>query len=462
MEPHRGLPRFLSDGSTPTPRPRRRGRARLAPLCAAAIAAFAPCGGSTAWGQLPSGELRLWLKADSLALSEGAQVKQWIDSSPYATRFAPRTSASPDGPWLGAPVEEHPHLQTVTLNGISFRTVQFERSGAIRGGNPNLDRSGSVDRLFQTNNLVPGSNPLVIADGTSVSAFTVLKPDVTSPASLGFQSVWALRGNNASLIELGISGGDANSAGRFNYVTYDSVTSYVAAMGPAGAPQPAGKWHIVQQTITEAGDNDLLAFFANSTEDPKSPLAPLLPVTNGGLIVNRNDGINEDPPGLTEPFVLGGHAQDCCGEGETFAGNIAEVIIYARVLSPQETAQVTDYLTRKYLGLPPSQLPGDYNEDGVVDAADYVVYRNHLGQFFALPNENPVAATEGFVDTEDYDFWRAHFGTAASAAAETPAIPEPAAHWLALVGAAGVGRRPSRAGGAARNAGRRRQSRPAE
>lgn len=312
-------------------------------VCAAAWSA-------TALAQLPAGELRLWLKADSLNLAEGAPVTSWTDSSPYGTVFAPRTTSNPAGPLGNFPVEERPHLETVTVNGKSFPTVQFERDGDIfNAGDPNVDRSGSTDRLFQTNNLTPGSNPLVIADGTSMTSFTVVKPNVTVPNSLGFQAIWGLRGNDASLLQLGISGGNPNTAGRFNYVTYDAVTSYVAAVGPGTNPQPAGKWHIVSQTITESGANDLIGFAANSSEDPTAPLAALLPVTNGGLIVDRNDGINEDPAGLIEPFAIGAHSQNCCGEGETFAGNIAEIIIYARDLSPGEVDQVYSYLTSKYL-----------------------------------------------------------------------------------------------------------------
>jgi hypothetical protein len=134
--------------------------------------------------QLPAGELRLWLKADSLNLAEDAQVTQWVDSSPHGTIFAPRTTSEPDGPLGGFPVEEYPHLQTVTLNGHSFPTVKFEREGDIfMAGDPAVDRSGSTDRLYQTNNRTPGSDPLVIADGTSMTSFTVLKPTVTVPNS---------------------------------------------------------------------------------------------------------------------------------------------------------------------------------------------------------------------------------------------------------------------------------------
>ncbi|RIK80454.1 MAG: hypothetical protein DCC67_09350 [Planctomycetota bacterium] len=376
---------------------------------------------SFAWAQLPAGELRLWLKADTLNLPEDAQVTQWIDSSSHGTIFAPRTAAEPNGPLGGGPVEEFPHLETVVLNGRSFPTVKFERNGSA-AGNPNVDRSGSTDRLFQVSNRSPGADPLAIADGASVTSFTVFRPAVTTGGALGVQAVWAKRGNDASLLELGMT-----STGHLIHVTYDSFTGYQVAN-----PTTANKWHIVAQTITEAGAHDSIQFLVNDTESAASPLALNPVVTNGGQIANRNDAINEDPPGALEPFGIGGHGQDCCGEGETFAGNIAEIIIYARALTPSETSQVYSYLTSKYLG-PPLLLGGDYNADGIVDAGDYVVWRDNLGQFVGLPNEKPAAASEGFVDEEDYDYWVANYGATWANAAQPFNVPEPASAGLAAI-----------------------------
>lgn len=50
-------------------------------------------------------------------------------------------------------------------------------------------------------------------------------------------------------------------------------------------------------------------------------------------------------------------------------------------------------------------LPGDFDRNGVVDAGDYSVWRNNLGQ----ETQNP-AFEDGMVDQEDYDVWRANFG----------------------------------------------------
>ncbi len=71
-------------------------------------------------------------------------------------------------------------------------------------------------------------------------------------------------------------------------------------------------------------------------------------------------------------------------------------------------------------------LQGDYNQNGVVDAADYVVWRKGLGTIYTQ---------------NDYDVWCAHFGLSAGGGAGTSvndvAIPEPAALLqLVLVAAA--------------------------
>ena len=67
-------------------------------------------------------------------------------------------------------------------------------------------------------------------------------------------------------------------------------------------------------------------------------------------------------------------------------------------------------------------LTGDYNADGVVNAADYTVWRNSLGQ-----NGIGLAADANFdhvVNLVDYLVWRGNFGMVAPGSAA--AVPEPA------------------------------------
>jgi hypothetical protein len=77
-------------------------------------------------------------------------------------------------------------------------------------------------------------------------------------------------------------------------------------------------------------------------------------------------------------------------------------------------------------------LPGDYNDDDKVDAADYTVWRDQLGSATALPNNDD---TPGVMD-DDYTRWKNNFGMngSGSFAGSTP-LPEPGA-WVLLLAAA--------------------------
>ena len=82
---------------------------------------------------------------------------------------------------------------------------------------------------------------------------------------------------------------------------------------------------------------------------------------------------------------------------------------------------------------------GDYSGNGVVDAADYTVWRNHLGQSFDLPNRDPANGT-GVISPADYTSWKSRFGSAGSGAssASAGAVPEPKSAVLLILGIFGI------------------------
>jgi hypothetical protein len=90
------------------------------------------------------------------------------------------------------------------------------------------------------------------------------------------------------------------------------------------------------------------------------------------------------------------------------------------------------------------EVAGDFNQDGAVDAADYVIWRNGLGT--------------SYIQAE-YDIWRTDFGRASVVGSSVgsgaslagpntlPAVPEPSAlgsAWIAAIGFGAAGRRPTR------------------
>lgn len=77
----------------------------------------------------------------------------------------------------------------------------------------------------------------------------------------------------------------------------------------------------------------------------------------------------------------------------------------------------------------PEVIAGDYNGDGSVDAADYTVWRNSLGQTgagLAADGTGPAGEPDNVVDELDYVYWRSHFGSGGgSGQAGATAVPEP-------------------------------------
>jgi hypothetical protein len=77
-------------------------------------------------------------------------------------------------------------------------------------------------------------------------------------------------------------------------------------------------------------------------------------------------------------------------------------------------------------------VPGDYNDNGVVDAADYVLWRKGGPLHFEV--DNP-----GTVNAADYTEWRVRFGKTTAGAGsgsglETASVPEVSSVVLALLG----------------------------
>ena len=87
-------------------------------------------------------------------------------------------------------------------------------------------------------------------------------------------------------------------------------------------------------------------------------------------------------------------------------------------------------------------LQGDYNRNGIVDAADYVFWRENVGAAAGtLPNDT----AGGAIGQAQYDLWRSNFGAAssgsgsASGSLTTNSVPEPAKGALLTVAAALLG-----------------------
>jgi hypothetical protein len=238
--------------------------------------------------------------------------------------------------------------------------------------------------------------------------------------------------------------GNANTAGVVNFV---SVTE-LSATG-ALVPRPydlelvvnttTGQMEISNETtapivldfyeVTSSSDSLNLAGW-NSLENP-SGNPPGFPSGNGTgngweELGNLDNGI------LAEAYLQNTSmlaADGTVNLGNAFSiGGTQDLAFRYRTTGGAFVDAAVRYITT-------AGVAGDYNGNGTVDAADYVLWRNNRGPG-SLPNEGGISP--GVVDDADYNFWRSRFGRTAGSGSEVgeSAVPEPSSVLLGLIAAA--------------------------
>ncbi|QDU88929.1 hypothetical protein Pla175_23130 [Pirellulimonas nuda] len=148
--------------------------------------------------------------------------------------------------------------------------------------------------------------------------------------------------------------------------------------------------------------------------------------------VAANGGVPSTIPGLATsatgailPFYMGG--EPALAGAEHFAGGLDDVRIYNHALTAQEVLQ-----SMLPFGLP---IPGDANDDGVVNEADLTIVRNnYFNNVTGTPVERFLAGDmnlDSIVDFRDYRIWKDNYVPSALGLA-SDAVPEPTALGLAL------------------------------
>jgi hypothetical protein len=103
------------------------------------------------------------------------------------------------------------------------------------------------------------------------------------------------------------------------------------------------------------------------------------------------------------------------GNANPFTGDMTVVLGYNVALNGTDRQAIEDYLLTNLV--PSTSVTGDYNADGKVDAADYVIWRK---------------TPENFNNDQGYIDWRANFGAGAGSGASA-AVPEPSCMCFGLV-----------------------------
>ena len=74
---------------------------------------------------------------------------------------------------------------------------------------------------------------------------------------------------------------------------------------------------------------------------------------------------------------------------------------------------------------PPGVSAIDYNDDGIVDAADYTVWRDQMGPLVP-PGYGADGDGDGYIGYKDYLVWKDAYGGVVTTASSNTRVPEPA------------------------------------
>ena len=156
--------------------------------------------------------------------------------------------------------------------------------------------------------------------------------------------------------------------------------------------------------------------------------------------VGQNVGVSVQLNSQNTAFVDPGNVGDVQVQSSLVWGGLAETAGVALVslntgLTMPDMVNCTPAYVQAHIPLPLTvPVPGDYNNNGIVDAADYTVWRDKLGTSTNMPNDTTPAS----VTQADYDVWKANYGNhpSGSGAGANAAVPEPATLVLLIFAAA--------------------------
>lgn len=138
------------------------------------------------------------------------------------------------------------------------------------------------------------------------------------------------------------------------------------------------------------------------------------------LSITREDGVIE--------FAMNDYVLDTFTDGVFFTGGTF-LVAQSDPFNSSNGANGAVFDNIR-VALPVDPIPGDYNEDGVVDAADYTIYRDTEGDSVTA-GTGADGNGNGFIEPGDYTVWADAYGSLASPPAL--AVPEPATAAMLIV-----------------------------
>jgi hypothetical protein len=377
-----------------------------------------------------------------------------IDSDPTndAATGADAFSLSP-----GTAISNSARL-AATGNDSDFFSISLDAGGILLGLTTPLED-------FPVSYANPDTIVSVMQDGIQLTYSDDDFADEIPDVLFGLGSIFRVLSSSSGPHQIGISGyGDEEFDGMSSGETHEEVGTYVITVGAVDPAALGGGFmdsDPANDTINgadaisigstgaavavaelQADDIDYYALQLSRGQIISAMTAPLddLPISfdlpdtlfglfdsTGELLISNDDAgddgsgdlnpnLNSDYPASLEPDGIFGSAiravipldgvyyLGVTGFGDDeFEGTHAELGRYAMLVG---------------VSTPPPSSPGDFNRDGLVNAADYVRWRNFEGPIYSA---------------EDYETWRANFEISIGAGVANNTVPEPElAIWSAL------------------------------
>lgn len=106
-------------------------------------------------------------------------------------------------------------------------------------------------------------------------------------------------------------------------------------------------------------------------------------------------------------------------------------LLNSLVIRMNRGTRIDNILVEYDAAMAPDDLPGDYNGDNTVDAADYTIWRNTFGSTEDLRADGDGS---GDIGQGDYDFWKSRFGdTREGSGSVGVVVPEPSTLLLGVI-----------------------------
>jgi hypothetical protein len=199
-----------------------------------------------------------------------------------------------------------------------------------------------------------------------------------------------------------------------------------------------------------AGSSDALITYQASVTDPQFRMIGAR-LSGNPFLSNSAGSINATetflPLGPSGEYTMEIYADQSLltrtDDSVTFASSVAMLNVQTGIVAMGNGISVAGLSVMDEVFVQEALSPdvsGDYNYDHVVNAVDYTVWRNTLGQSVAAGSgadgSGPGGTPNGVVESFDYDFWKGRFGapSGSGGGASLANAPEPTS--LLLVGAA--------------------------